>query len=219
MCFMSLSVRLQLSSVATREGHRWCHSEKILYSACPLECCFAGDNGEHQSHLKTASNQHNKTWSACVGQHAAADSWQRSSWWSAGDQMLSWKKNEFDEKEWGWLLGGGCGGGRVVGREIDLSPAAKSHCMCLSDREHYSQSPWINSPAAVHDPVAFFPPNKWSHSPAVRDGRASGTLRIKTIWSGRCLRICFAASRLRGSSSSATLTKTWLNAVISRFPI
>lgn len=52
--------------------------------------------------------------------------------------------------------GGGCGGGGV-GREIDLAPAAKSHCMCLSDREHYSQSPWINSPAAPHDPVAFFP--------------------------------------------------------------
>ena len=49
------------------------------------------------------------------------------------------------------------GGGGVVRREIDLSPAAKSHCMCLSDREHYSQSLWINLPAAPHDPVAFSP--------------------------------------------------------------
>lgn len=43
----------------------------------------------------------------------------------------------------------------MFGGEIDLSPAAKSHCMRLSDREHYSQSPWINSTAAPHDPVAF----------------------------------------------------------------
>lgn len=104
-------------------------------------------------------------------------------------------------------------GGRGVGREIDLSPAAKSHCMCLSDREHYSQSQWINLPAAPHELFASFPPDKWSHSPAVHDG----TFPIKAIWSGRCLRICFAAFRLRGSSSSATLTKTWLNAVMSRF--
>lgn len=45
-------------------------------------------------------------------------------------------------------------GGGVLGGEIDLSPAAKSHCMSLSDREHYSQSLWINSTAAPHDPFA-----------------------------------------------------------------
>lgn len=38
--------------------------------------------------------------------------------------------------------------------EIDLSPAAKSHCMSLSDGEHYSQSLWINLTAAPHDPSA-----------------------------------------------------------------
>lgn len=46
---------------------------------------------------------------------------------------------------WGGLLRG----------EIDLSPAAKSHRMRLSDRQHYSQSLWINSTAAPHDPFAF----------------------------------------------------------------
>lgn len=35
--------------------------------------------------------------------------------------------------------------------KIDLSPAAKSHCMSLSDGEHYSQSLWINSTAAPRD--------------------------------------------------------------------
>ncbi len=43
----------------------------------------------------------------------------------------------------------------MLGGEIDLSPAAKSHCMSQSDREHYSQSLWINSTAAPHDPFAF----------------------------------------------------------------
>lgn len=42
----------------------------------------------------------------------------------------------------------------LLGGEIDLSPAAKSHCMSLSDKEHYSQSLWINSTAAPHDPFA-----------------------------------------------------------------
>lgn len=80
--------------------------------------------------------------------------------WISNVVMSVAKKNILDEKKWGWLLGGGCGGDRVVGREIDLSPAAKFHCMWLSDREHYSQSQWINSPAAAHDPVAFSPPDK-----------------------------------------------------------
>lgn len=38
--------------------------------------------------------------------------------------------------------------------KIDLSPAAKSHCMSLSGEEHYSQSPWINLTAAPHDLAA-----------------------------------------------------------------
>lgn len=79
----------------------------------------------------------------------------------------------------------------LLGGEIDLSPAAKSHCMRLSDREHYSQSLRINSTAAPHDPFRL-PPDKLSHSQAVHDGRASRTFYIKTTRSGRCLRICFA---------------------------
>lgn len=47
----------------------------------------------------------------------------------------------------------------ILGEEIDLSPAAKSHCMALCDREHYSQSLWINSVAVTHNP-----PDKLSHS-------------------------------------------------------
>lgn len=35
--------------------------------------------------------------------------------------------------------------------EIDLSPAAKSHRVSLSDGEHYSQSLWIISTAGPHD--------------------------------------------------------------------
>lgn len=68
---------------------------------------------------------------------------------------------------------------RLLGGEIDLSPAAKSHCMRLSDRQHYSQSLWINSTAAPHNPFAF-PPDKLSHSQAVHDGKASRMFSIKS---------------------------------------
>lgn len=35
--------------------------------------------------------------------------------WISNVVMSVAKKNILDEKEWGWLLRGGCGGDRVVG--------------------------------------------------------------------------------------------------------
>jgi len=85
----------------------------------------------------------------------------------------------------GWLLGGG---------DIDLSPAAKSHCMSLSDGEHYSQSLWINSTAAPHNPPACPQTNYLIHKQCMMgEPRERSTLNPH---SRRCRRICFARKLL-----------------------
>lgn len=43
-----------------------------------------------------------------------------------------------------------CGCVQCLKRGIDSSTAVKSHCMSLSDKEHYSQSLWINLNSAPH---------------------------------------------------------------------
>lgn len=77
----------------------------------------------------------------------------------------------------------------MLGGEIDLSPAAKSHCMSLSDREHYSQSLWINSTAAPHDPFAFPQTNYLIHKRCMMgEPRECSISKPCNL----CLRICFA---------------------------
>lgn len=73
------------------------------------------------------------------------------------DTVRGWEGQgkEVDAAGIGRLSGRGCRA--ALGGEIDLSPAAKSHCMSLSDGEHYSQSLWINLTAAPHDPPRLPP--------------------------------------------------------------
>lgn len=91
----------------------------------------------------------------CVVQHGVADFWQRSVWWSAGYVIRCCQGRRRDGRRGRWGgIGRLLGGGGMLRGEIDLSPAANSHCMSPSDGEHYSQSQWINSTAAPHDPSA-----------------------------------------------------------------
>lgn len=138
----------------------------------------------------------------CVVQHSVADFWQRSAWWSAGYAIRccqEWR----DRKRGRWggvgcllVMGGeGEGGWECSEEKIDLSPAAKSHCMSLSGGEHYSQSLWINLTAAPHDLSACPQTNYLIHKQCMM-GEPQEHSILNLPVSRRCLRICFARRML-----------------------
>lgn len=92
-----------------------------------------------------------------------------------------------------------------------MSPAAKSHRMRLSDREHYSQSLWIKSTAAPHDPFAFPQTNYLIRKQCMMGKPPECSLLTPPhpSGSGRCLRICLhekSCLQVEGLRSCLTLT-------------
>lgn len=91
------------------------------------------------------------------------------------------------------------------GREIDLSPAAKSHCMSLSDGEHYSQSLWINLTAVPHNPPACPQTNYLIHKQCMMGEPREHSILNPPPFTQVSEDLLFkesAAYRLRGSLSS-----------------
>lgn len=119
-------------------------------------------------------------------------------------------RKELDEDKWG-----GCPGlvGRVLHRkEIDLSPASETQCMRLADRQHYGQSPRINSTAVPHHihPATTTPPthrkNYLIHTKCHMMGTEKKSLQQPLQI---CLFGCFFFFVCQGSSAQAEEIPIW----------